>query len=342
QAVDDQAAAIDQLRADAEGSYREGVRTIGVQTADGTLLRGEVLARWQDFVGTGEFFRAVEQKIGWLRDRLMASLRGEPKQVNDVKLAVESGLEVLIREEGESAAERTETAWANDPAGRQLLAATDAALGRASEHFPAQVAQAIRNWQADVLELVSNEGGSKKSKARFLALGTNGVGIALMMVVFSTTGGLTGVEVGVAGGTAVLAQRVLEAVFGEDAVRRLAKRAKADLDARVEALLAGELTRYEALLDRVGVKPEAAEAIRAAVAEVNDVRCDDDRLTPPPRVELEPGRGTARQLPGRPELAADNAGHVADDDIVEAELVADEVERVADAEHIADEGGGRG
>ena len=323
QAVDDQAAAIDQLRADAEGAYREGVRTVGVQTADGTLLRGEVLARWHDFVGTGEFFRAVEQKIGWLRDRLVASLRGEPRQVNEVKLAVESGMEVLIREEGEAAAERTEAAWANDPAGRQLLAASGNVLGRASDDFPAQVALAIRNWQADVLELVSDEGRTKKSRARFLALGTNGVGIALMMVVFSTTGGITGAEVGVAGGTAVLAQRVLEAVFGEDAVRRLAKRAKQDLDARVEALLAGELTRYEAALDAVGVRAEVADAIRAAVAGVNEVRRGDDRLTAPSTAELEAPSGTARQLPARPN-AAEDAERAVEDDIVDAELVADE------------------
>ncbi len=323
QAVDDQAAAIDQLRADAEGAYREGVRTVGVQTADGTLLRGEVLARWHDFVGTGEFFRAVEQKIGWLRDRLVASLRGEPRQVNEVKLAVESGMEVLIREEGEAAAERTEAAWANDPAGRQLLAASGNVLGRASDDFPAQVALAIRNWQADVLELVSDEGRTKKSRARFLALGTNGVGIALMMVVFSTTGGITGAEVGVAGGTAVLAQRVLEAVFGEDAVRRLAKRAKQDLDARVEALLAGELARYEAALDAVGVRAEVADAIRAAVAGVNEVRRGDDRLTAPSTAELEAPSGTARQLPARPN-AAEDAERAVEDDIVDAELVADE------------------
>ncbi|HMR23036.1 MAG TPA: ABC transporter, partial [Micropruina sp.] len=323
QAVDDQAAAIDQLRADAEGAYREGVRTVGVQTADGTLLRGEVLARWHDFVGTGEFFRAVEQKIGWLRDRLVASLRGEPRQVNEVKLAVESGMEVLIREEGEAAAERTEAAWANDPAGRQLLAASGNVLGRASDDFPAQVALAIRNWQADVLELVSDEGRTKKSRARFLALGTNGVGIALMMVVFSTTGGITGAEVGVAGGTAVLAQRVLEAVFGEDAVRRLAKRAKQDLDARVEALLAGDLARYEAALDAVGVRAEVADAIRAAVAGVNEVRRGDDRLTAPSTAELEAPSGTARQLPARPN-AAEDAERAVEDDIVDAELVADE------------------
>jgi len=300
-AVDDQATAIEQLRNDAEGSYREAVRTVGVQTADGTLLRGEVLSRWHDFVGTGEFFRAVEQKIGWLRDRLMASLRGEPKQVNDVKLAVESGMEVLIREEGEAAAERAETAWANDPAGRELLAAARSDLGRASDGFPAAVSLAIRNWQADVLELVSNEGASKKSKARFFALGANGVGVALMMVVFSMTGGLTGAELGVAGGTAVLAQRVLEAVFGEDAVRRLAKVAKDELDARLEALMASELTRYETVLDDAGVRPDSAEAIRAAVQQVNQVRAGDERLTAPTAAEWEGVGGTATQVQHRPQ-----------------------------------------
>jgi hypothetical protein len=296
---------VEQLRSDAEGSYREAVRTIGVQTADGTLLRGEVLTRWHDYVGTGEFFRAVEQKIGWLRDRLVASLRGEPKQVHDVRLAVESGMEVLIREEGEAAAERTEAAWANDPAGRQLLASSRIDLSHASPEFPAQVALAIRNWQADVLELVSSEGATKKSRARFLALGTNGVGIALMMVVFSTTGGITGAEVGVAGGTAVLAQRVLEAVFGEDAVRRLAKRAKDDLDARVEALMALELARYERVLDDAGARAESADTIRGAVTNVNQARIGDDRMTSPSATELEGFRATATQLPDRPELTSD-------------------------------------
>ncbi len=41
-----------------------------------------------------------------------------------------------------------------------------------------------------------------------------------MIFVFAQTGGITGAEVGIAGGTTVLAQRVLEAVFGDQAVRR--------------------------------------------------------------------------------------------------------------------------
>ena len=272
QAVDDQGVALEQLRSDANASYREAVRTVNVQSADGTLLRGEVLARWHDFVGTGEFFRALEQKIGWLRDRIWAAIKGEPKGASDVAVAVESGLEALLREEGEEAAERAEAAWRANPAGRMLLDRAGADLRRVSEDYPSRAARAIRAWQGDVMELVSDEGSGRRTKARIAAFGVNGVGVALMLVAFAHTGGLVGAEVGVAGGTAVLAQRVLEAVFGDDAVRRLAKKAKDDLDARVEGLLAGELSRFYAALDSVGIDPEQAERIRTAAAHADDGR----------------------------------------------------------------------
>ncbi len=272
-AISEQVVSLETLRSDAEKSFAEAVRSISVQTADGTLLRGEVLARWHDFVGTGEFFRAVEQKIGWLRDRMVAAVRGEPKQALDVKVAVESGLEVLIREEGEAAARRVESAWLAHPAGRQVLAAPAATgLGRASSDYAAAAARAIRDWQGDVMELVTTEGAARKSTARFWALGVNGVGVALMILVFSQTGGLLGAEIGVAGGTAILAQRVLEAIFGEDAVRRLAKQAKRDLDARVEALLAIELSRYLTVLEDVDARPERAGEVLAAAEAVQSAR----------------------------------------------------------------------
>jgi len=272
QAVDDQLEALEQLRSDANASYQEAARTVNVQSADGTLLRGEVLARWHDFVGTGEFFRALEQKIGWLRDRIWAAIKGEPKGASDVAVAVESGLEALLREEGEEAAERAEAAWRANPAGRMLLDRAGADLRRVSEDYPSRAARAIRAWQGDVMELVSDEGSGRRTKARIAAFGVNGVGVALMLVAFAHTGGLIGAEVGVAGGTAVLAQRVLEAVFGDDAVRRLAKKAKDDLDARVEGLLAGELSRFHAALDAVGINPQVAERIRTATVNADEGR----------------------------------------------------------------------
>ena len=303
EAVTDQAAALQTLRGDAEQSYAEAARTVAVQTADGSLLRGEVLDRWHDFVGTGEFFRAVEQKIGWLRDRMVAAFKGEPRQAHEVTAAVESGMEVLIREAGEAAAERVASAWQAHPAGRELLAGAGAELRRASPDFETAARQVVRDWQSDVMELVSEVGASKKSQARFWALGVNGVGVALMILVFSQTGGLVGAELGVAGGTAVLAQRVLEAVFGEDAVRRLAKQAKQQLDDRVEVLLAQELARYETALAAVDLRPEQAAAIVEAVAAVEaEATALPAEAEPNARALLEAPPGPAMIEPAGPVL----------------------------------------
>lgn len=271
-AVADQVEALRRLRADADASYAEAHRTIGVRTADGTLLRGEVLARWQDLVGTGAFMRAIEQRIGWLRDRVVAGLTGAPRQAGEVSQAVESGLEALVRAEGAAAAERAEAAWHASPAGREVLAGVRDDLGRPSAEFDAAVARAIRDWQGDVLDLVGEAGAGRRAAARYLALGVNGVGVALMIAVFSQTAGLTGAEVGIAGGTALLAQRLLEAVFGEDAVRRLTKRAKRRLDERIATVLDAELRRYHAALAATGVDAADAAGVRAAVAALNAAR----------------------------------------------------------------------
>jgi hypothetical protein len=318
--IDDQLEVIDQLRAEADHSYAEAVRTVQVQTADGTLLRGEVLARWHEFVGTGEFFRALEQKVSWLRDRLMAALRGEPPGAGNLKVAVESGLESLLREESAAAAERAEASWQANAAGRALIEGADTDLSRSSADFDKQAARAIRDWQGAVLDLVADEGMTKRSKARFYALGINGVGVALMIVVFAHTGGLVGAEIGVAGGTAVLAQRILEAVFGDQAIRRLAQTAKDDLDSRVQGLLANELVRYHKILDALALDSDQSGRLRDAAAAVELARGDglpgseaDEAALPPGEQRLAIDAPTITQIPATE--APD------DSDIVDAELL---------------------
>jgi Dynamin family len=318
-AVDEQLESVRQLRDEVDHSYREAVRTIHVQTQDGTLLRGEVLARWHEFVGTGEFFRALEQKVSWLRDRLVAAIKGEPPGTGNLKVAVESGLEALIRQEADAAAERAEASWQATAAGRELIGRTNADLSRATPEFGRATARAIRDWQGAVLDLVADEGMSRRAKARFLALGVNGIGVALMIVVFAHTGGLVGAEVGVAGGTAILAQRVLEAVFGDQAVRRLAETAKNELDARVEALLSGELLRYHAILDKLGLDPGQVEALRQAVRAVEAARAK--ALPVGLGAEAEPAVSTGPLAIEAPEVRQLPAGSAADGDIVDAEVI---------------------
>ena len=64
------------LAAAAEESFAAAHQRVADGMTDGSLLRGEVLARWQEFVGTGEFFRQVESTIGRWRDRVTAALKG--------------------------------------------------------------------------------------------------------------------------------------------------------------------------------------------------------------------------------------------------------------------------
>jgi hypothetical protein len=134
----------------------------------------------------------------------------------------------------------------------------------------------VRDWQLKLLEIVSTEGADKRATARALAYGVNGLGVALMIVVFAGTAGLTGAEIGVAGGSAVVGQKILEAVFGDQAVRRLAEQAKADLMRRTCALLDSEKARYLTVLDAAGAPAEAAEHLRDAAREVDSARLGQD------------------------------------------------------------------
>jgi len=260
------------LLRDVDQAYDHAVRTIDEASADGTLLRGEVLARWQEFVGTGELIRGLESKVSWLRDRISNAVKGKPQQAGRVTVAVESGLQTLILENAENAAERTAAAWQSLEAGRQLLDEGGQDLARASRDFRARSDRAVRDWQQGVLDLVRKEGADKRTTARFLAYGVNGLAVALMVVVFASTAGITGAEVGIAGGSAVVGQKLLEAVFGDQAVRRLASDARRDLNQRVQALLDAERRRFVERLDKQEVSTTSPEEIREAARAVDDLR----------------------------------------------------------------------
>ena len=121
-AAAEQVTAATRLREDADRSYDAAIKAVAAASADGTLLRGEVLARWQEFVGTGELLRSLENRVGRIRDRVVGAVKGRPQQAERVTVAVESGLETLILEHAEAAAERAEASWQQTAAGQGLLA----------------------------------------------------------------------------------------------------------------------------------------------------------------------------------------------------------------------------
>ncbi|MGI9157716.1 MAG: ABC transporter [Marmoricola sp.] len=271
-AATEQVAIQGRLRRDVEQAYADAIDTVDTASADGTLLRGEVLARWQEFVGTGELLKGLESKVSWLRDRIGNAVRGKPQQAGKVTVAVESGLYTLILESAEDAAEKAAAAWASVQAGRDLLDNAGQDLGRASRDFRARSERATREWQQAVLDMVRTEGADKRTTARFLAYGVNGLSVALMVVVFASTAGITGAEFGIAGGSAVVGQKLLEAVFGDQAVRRLAETARMDLNQRVLVLLDQEKRRFIEQLDKLEISITSPEEIREIARRVDDLR----------------------------------------------------------------------
>lgn len=242
----------------AAAEYERVMDGVDEATRDGALLRGEVLARWQDFVGTSDFFRGFESWFSRTRDSVTAWVTGRPSPVVEVETRIESGLHAVIVDQGGRAAAATWAALQHSAPGR-AVAEQNPALGSESPGFTDAAATMIREWQGSLLRLVQDNAGGKRVRARVLSLGLNVVTVALMIVVFASTGGLTGGEVVIAGGSAVLGQKLLETVFGEDAVRRLAAEARRDLQERVRALFDTERGRMTTALGpvRFGSAPES-------------------------------------------------------------------------------------
>ena len=70
----------------------------------------------------------------------------------------------------------------------------------------------------------------------------------------------------------MLAQKLLEAIFGDEAVRKLAAKARQLLVARVEELYDAELARFVEVLDGVAVPREQSRALRSVAEAVRVAR----------------------------------------------------------------------
>ena len=131
-AAEEQLVAIGDLATLVQRQYDIVGKQLIAAADDGTLLRGDLLTRWQEFVGSGELIRSLEAKVGFVRERLVNAIKGKPQQAERVAVAIETGLETLIVEHGEQAAARAAAAWRATPYGAQLVEVATEDLSRAT------------------------------------------------------------------------------------------------------------------------------------------------------------------------------------------------------------------
>jgi energy-coupling factor transporter ATP-binding protein EcfA2 len=290
--VEAQAALRDELIAAVAAAYRVALTEIETSTADGSLVRGEVLARWQDFAGSGELLRALQARRAMGRQRR----RRGPARAQTLRAAVRTALESLLISVADRAAEDSVSRWRNLPAGAalldQLAAGEDgdewggsqfaadaglifgldpaetgapkdspeqvaAALARASADLPTRAARAVSLWQDQVLRAVKAENVTKRSIARLVNFDDESLATVLMIgLLVQKAPGADDEE-----STIGIPQRLLTSLFGAGPLRDVAKRARADLLDRISLIFDEEMLRFSKIISEAEV-PDAGAAVQ--------------------------------------------------------------------------------
>jgi energy-coupling factor transporter ATP-binding protein EcfA2 len=114
-----------QLRTQAADAYQNALAEADRGLRSATLLHGEVLARWQDCVASGDL---RPRKTPAAKTRAKRARRG-PQRVAALSSALREALESFIISLADRAAEQVDSRWRKSPGGALLLA--DAAAERA-------------------------------------------------------------------------------------------------------------------------------------------------------------------------------------------------------------------
>ena len=128
-----------------------------------------------------------------------------------------------------------------------------------------EVREGLGSWMRAIVDDVRAHAGRKRAIAVVAALGVNSIGVAVMLAVFIHTAGLTGTEVGIAAGTALLNQKLLEAIFGEGAMAELIGNARAGLASLMAAAFENDRKRFDALVPPPAALRDVAAGLRDAV-----------------------------------------------------------------------------
>lgn len=236
----------------AEENYRRGLAEVEGEIASGTLLRGEVLRQWLEFVRAGPTARFLSEGIGRIATSLRNLFRPQPAvPAPDVREAAFSDLIASAIRQADEAARRTANSWAEDEYGAAALARQPDLWGSRS-NLGSILQESLNRWVDRIADEIAVVGQQRKGWAQAATIGLNVLGTSVMLAVFVHTGGLTGAEIGIGAGTAVVNQKLLEAIFGEANVATFVKQARDRLHEELREAFEGEKDRFVVALGPLG------------------------------------------------------------------------------------------
>jgi energy-coupling factor transporter ATP-binding protein EcfA2 len=255
-----------ELRGSVQAAYFAGLADLDEATSNGSLLSGEILARWQDFAGTGDLLRTLQVRKGRVSGG-RAKKRAVPARAKALKAAIQSGLDSLVASLADRAAENAVSSWQSHQAGAALLAGLAeagpqlrtsaegiAALARSSPDL-ARSERAISAWQDYVLQLVRAENVTRRSIARVVSFDDEALALVLTIGVLGFGAG----EATVSEGASAAPQRLLTSLFGAGLLRDIGARVRMDLRKRISLLFDEEMQRFAVIIDSAGIPDDLAE-----------------------------------------------------------------------------------
>ena len=261
-AADEQALLEQELRQDVAAVYDASSRELLGRVTDGALISGEVLARWHDYVGTGDVFRSLDGTVGRLRNRFTAAVSGRPAPSDALGTALTDAVHAVLLSGLQITADRAEVRWRARRSGASMLETIRHVPGL-QPGFDERIGRSAREWRGAVSDLVRAESQGRRTTPRSASFGVDGATVLLMVHAVAGDGPT---------GPGAVAHRVLAALFGADAVTSLVAAARADLITRITELVASERTRFEQLLDSVGVRSDLPAALRQHLRHIEGAR----------------------------------------------------------------------
>ncbi len=234
-------------------AYSGAAERIDSALGDGTLLRGSLLARWQEVAASGELAKSLRMRGKKARTGRAAQAE-RSQRVSALEGAVRDALEALVVSANERAAEQIEQRWRDVPGGAALA---DNALDQpGSGQLTKQIRQEISEWQREIADMTAANGATKRSVARFVTFDHEIV--ALVMIV-----DLLGYERSHSGGGAHARdlsgpspQRLLKGLFGAQSLRTIGGSARENLRERILGLLTQERAPFDHSLSTAGIPSE--------------------------------------------------------------------------------------
>ena len=254
------------LRAITAKAYDAELSALFEELRGGTFLRTEVLRHWESYVKADQITRFFSRGLGRIRGTIITAIRGMPEApVGVVEKEVTSDVVAVAVARATEAARRVASEWSSR-AGPADQLARDPSLWSASPELAVRIRPRLHDWVASIATDVQARGAGKRDLAFGVSLGVNALAIAAMVGVFAHTAGVTGTELGIVAATGFLNQKLLQAIFGEAAMREMIAGARE----RLEALLGDEFLKERGRYDRLVADPAALRALagelRAATA----------------------------------------------------------------------------